>query len=96
MESAAVAQLAKQAQIPFIAIRSIVDPAKLNLPEAINYAMTDSGVVSIAKLTRYLCRHPGELPGLIILGLHFKAASKTLQYLARQLPQITQTQWSPA
>jgi len=94
MESAAVAQTANQAQIPFIAIRSIVDPAELNLPEAINYAMTDSGIVSISKLMRYLYRHPGELPRLIKLGLHFNAANKTLKYLAHRLPQITQTQWS--
>ena len=96
MESAAVAQLAHQAQIPFIAIRSIVDPAQLDLPKALNYAMTDSGVISISKLLRYLCSHPGDLPRLIKLGLHFNAAKKTLKHLASQLPQITQTQWSLA
>ena len=96
MESAAVAQLAHQTQIPFIAIRSIVDPAQLDLPGAINYAMTDSGVISISKLLRYLCSHPGDLPRLIKLGLHFNAAKKTLKHLASQLPQITQTQWSLA
>ncbi|OQK17181.1 hypothetical protein AU255_04610 [Methyloprofundus sedimenti] len=96
MESGAVAQTAHQAQIPFIVIRSIVDPAEFDLPEAINYAMTDSGVVSISKLMRYLCSHPGELPRLIKLGLHFNAANKTLKYLACRLPQITQTQWIQA
>lgn len=96
MESAAVAQLAHQAQIPFIAIRSIADPAQLDLPGAIDYAMTDSGVISIRKLLRYLYSHPGDLPRLITLGLHFNAAKKTLKYLASQLLQITQTQWSLA
>ncbi|GFO72648.1 adenosylhomocysteine nucleosidase [Bathymodiolus japonicus methanotrophic gill symbiont] len=96
MESAAVAQLAQQAQLPFIAIRSIVDPAQLDLPGAIDYAMTDSGVISIRKLLRYLCSHPGDLPRLITLGMHFNAAKKTLKYLAGQLPQITRTQWSLA
>jgi len=96
MESAAVAQLAHQAQIPFIAIRSIVDPAQLDLPGAIDYAMTDSGVISISKLLRYLCSHPGDLPRLITLALHFNAAKKTLKSLTSQLPQITRTQWSLA
>ena len=96
MESAAVARLANQEKIPFIAIRSIVDPAALDLPEAINYAMNDQGVISIRKLLLFLCRHPGELPSLIKLGLHFNAASKTLKYLAHKLPQITQKQWSLA
>ena len=96
MESASVARIANQKKIPFIAIRSIVDPAGLDLPLAINYAMNDKGVLSIAKLLLFLCRHPSELPGLIKLGLHFHAASKTLKYLAHKLPQITQTQWHPA
>lgn len=96
METAAVARLAEQQQIPFIAIRSIVDPAGFDLPRAINYAMNDKGIISITKLLRFLCRHPAELPGLIKLGLHFNAASKSLKFIAHQLPQITQTQWSLA
>lgn len=96
MESAIVAQLAHQAQIPFIAIRSIVDPNQFDLPHAINDAMTDKGMVSIRKLIMYLGSHPGDLPCLIKLGLYFRAASKTLKYLARRLPQITQSQWRQA
>lgn len=92
MESAAVARIAAQAQLPFIALRSIVDPAQLDLPEAINYAMSDKGIVSIPKLMLYLCVHPGELPRLVRLGLHFNAASKTLKHLAQQLPSLTQAQ----
>lgn len=89
MESAAVARGAQQANIPFIAIRSIIDPANLDLPNAINHAMTDKGIVSIPKLLIYLCTHPGELPGLINTALYFNKALKTLTSVARQLPQIT-------
>lgn len=92
MESGAIARIAEQAQIPFIALRSIVDPANLDLPQAINYAMTESGVVCIPKLLLYLCAHPNEIPRLIKLGLNFNAASKTLKTIAQQLPQITQAQ----
>ncbi|TXK96277.1 phosphorylase [Methylococcaceae bacterium HT1] len=96
METAALARIANQAQIPFIAIRSIVDSAQLDLPEAINYAMNDAGGISISKLMLYLVRHPGNLPRLINTALCFNKASKTLKHLALQLPQITQTQWSLA
>ena len=90
MESAAIARIAAQTNLPFIAIRSIVDSAQFDLPKAINYALSDSGIVAIPKLIKYLCLHPSELVPLIQLGLHFKAASHTLKQLARQLPSITQ------
>ncbi len=89
MESGALARVAQQANIPFVAIRSIVDPANLDLPKAINHAMTDKGVISIPKLILYLFSHPWELPSLINTALHFNAASKTLKTVACQLPQIT-------
>jgi len=92
MESGAVARIAQQAQIPFIALRSIVDPANLDLPLAINHAMTESGLVSIPKLLLYLCAHPNEIPRLIKLGLNFNAANKTLKQLVHQLPLLSQNQ----
>jgi adenosylhomocysteine nucleosidase len=90
MESAAIARIAAQTDLPFIAIRSIVDSAQFDLPKAISFALNDSGNVVIPKLIKYLCLHPSELVALIQLGLHFKAASQTLKQLARQLPSITQ------
>lgn len=90
MESAALARVAQQAGIPFVAIRSIVDPADLDLPRAISHAMTEKGVISITKLLLYLACHPTELPHLIQLGLHFNSASKTLKHVASELKQITQ------
>ncbi len=92
MESAALARVAQQAKVPFVVIRSIVDPADLDLPNAISHAMSDNGIVSIPKLVFYLCLHPVELPRLIKLGLHFHSASKTLKYVASQLVHITQVQ----
>ncbi|MDT8425062.1 MAG: phosphorylase [Methyloprofundus sp.] len=92
MESGAVARTAEQAQIPFIALRSIVDPANLDLPQAINHAMTKHGLISIPKLLLYLCTHPNEIPRLIQLGLNFNAASKTLKHIAHQLIHISKNQ----
>ena len=78
MESAVVARIAQQANLPFMAIRSIVDDASFDLPHAIQYAMRDNGQVAIPKIITYLIYHPTEIPRLIQLGRHFKAASKTL------------------
>ena len=87
MESAALANVA-----PFVAVRSIVDPANLNLPRAINHALTDKGLISIPKLMLYLCRHPIEIPSLIKLGSNFSAANKSLKQAALHLPQLIQVQ----
>ena len=92
MESGAIARVAQQANIPFVAIRSIADIANQDLPKAIAYAMTDKGVISRPKLLLYLSTHPAELAGLINTALHFNTASKTLKTVACQLPRITQEQ----
>ncbi len=92
MESGAVARVALMASIPFVAIRSIVDPANMDLPDAISYAMTPAGIISLPRLIYFLCQHPTELPSLIRLGMHFSAAHKTLTHIARHIPQITKVQ----
>lgn len=85
MESAAIADAASQAQVPFLAIRAIADPVEMNLPQAVQHALNPDGRVEMPKLLRYLLLHPAEISGLIRLGLHFHAARKTLKLVARQL-----------
>ncbi len=89
MESIAIAKVANQHSLPFIVIRVIADPVKMNLPLAISNSLNEQGEVSLSKLLLYLANHPAELPGLIRLGLHFKAATKTLKIIARHLDTVT-------
>ncbi len=88
MESIAIAKVARQHVLPFIAIRAIVDPVMMNLPLAINYSLNNSGDIMLGKLLLYLLLHPAELPGLIQLGLHFYAAKKSLKLAASLLSRI--------
>ncbi|MGR9116693.1 MAG: phosphorylase family protein [Gammaproteobacteria bacterium] len=85
MESAAIAEVAKLAGLPFLVIRSVADPASADLPGAISASLDNEGQVELARLLRHLLRHPLEVIGLIRLGLHFHAAQKTLKTVARQL-----------
>ncbi|MCL7419507.1 MAG: phosphorylase [Methylobacter sp.] len=85
MESIAVAKIARQHALPFLAIRAIVDPVNMNLPKAIDHSLNDQGDVVIGKLLIFLTLHPFELPGLIKLGLHFNAAKNKLKLVAKQL-----------
>ena len=88
MESAAVAKVAKQHNIPFLAIRAIADPVSMDLPEAVSYALNSKGDVELAKLLKYLVKHPKELTGLITLGQQFSAAKRTLKTVASALEQF--------
>jgi adenosylhomocysteine nucleosidase len=89
MESIAIARVARQHTLPFLAIRVIADPVNMNLPGAINYSLNDQGEVVLKKLIFFLFLHPAELPGLIKLGLHFNAAKKTLKSIAKRLDTVT-------
>ena len=89
MESMAIAKVAIQYGLPILAIRVIADPANMNLPLAITHSLNEQGDVMIKKLLLFILLRPSELPGLIKLGLHFKAAKKTLASVARHLDQVT-------
>ena len=89
MESIAIAKVAHQHSLPFLAIRVIADPVEMSLPLAITHALNEQGEVLLSKLLLYLAQHPTELPGLIKLGLHFKAATKTLKLIAKHLEMVT-------
>ncbi len=89
MESIAIAKVARQNSLPFIAIRAIADPADMDLPKAINHSLNDQGDIVLAKLLSFIALRPAEVPGLIKLGLHFNAAKKTLKSVANQLDHLT-------
>ena len=85
MESFAIAEVAQQAQLPFLVVRSIADPVNMDLPQAVVQALNDEGQVNLPKLLGYLSWHPWEIPALIRLGKHFKAAQNTLKIVAKTL-----------
>ncbi|MDD2759424.1 MAG: phosphorylase [Methylomonas sp.] len=85
MESVAIAEVASQASVPFLVIRSIADPVDMDLPQAVLAGLNDKGQIELGKLLTYLLRHPWEVIGLIRLGLHFRAAQNTLKIAAKQL-----------
>jgi adenosylhomocysteine nucleosidase len=89
MESIAIARIAQQNNLPFLAIRVIADPANMNLPKAINHSLNNEGDIVLTKLLSYMILHPTELPGLIKLGLHFHAAKNTLKLIAKQLDHVS-------
>jgi adenosylhomocysteine nucleosidase len=83
MESAAVAFTAKQAGLPFVALRVISDTLDQTLPSCVLSAYDTSGHLRMWGLLRGLVRHPQELLGWMRLTTSLRKARKTLTGIAR-------------
>lgn len=81
MESAAIAQVALQAGLPFIALRVIVDTSADELPRAVLTASA-GGRLRVGRLLSGLLRDPAELAPLIRLSARHRIASRVLSAAA--------------
>lgn len=81
MESAAIAQVAGQAGVPFIALRVIVDTAADELPMAV-LAASIGGRLRVGRLIGGLLRAPGDVGAVIRLSARYRIASRVLAAVA--------------
>ena len=84
MESAAVAEIAGKHNLPFIAVRVIVDTAADKLPRAVVNA-SRAGKVQIGRLVAGLVVAPGEIVALIRLAQRYRMAIRSLRAIAPHL-----------
>ena len=82
MESVAIAQVAAQAGLPFIALRVVVDTAADELPAAVLDA-SSAARVRIGRLLAGLLLAPGDLGALIRISARYRIASRALAAVAR-------------
>ena len=87
MESAAIARVAAEHGLPFIALRVIVDTAADSLPTAVLAASTN-GEVSVARLIEELIRAPSQLMPLLRLVQRYTAAKHSLRAIAPILRRV--------
>jgi adenosylhomocysteine nucleosidase len=78
MESAAIAQTAMEACVPFMAIRVVVDPPHMTVPACALAAVDESGTFRALRLLKSLIRRPKDLIPLARLGRNFRSAQATL------------------
>jgi len=78
MESFAVLEIAEQKNIPAVAIRVISDRFGENLPADIDTTVDEFGRVKIGGVVKHIASHPLQLPALIRLGRHSRAAAQAL------------------
>ncbi|WP_397448009.1 purine and other phosphorylase-like protein, family 1 [Pseudomonas sp. NA-150] len=86
MESAAVAQVAAERRLPFIALRAIVDERDDAIPEALQLAVDPWGRPRIPAMVAALCRHPPLLLRLPGLALRMDKALRALAAAASAAP----------
>jgi adenosylhomocysteine nucleosidase len=84
MESAAVAKIAAQHNLPFIAVRVIVDTAADMLPRAV-VAASRAGRVQLARLIGGLILAPREIASLVRLAQRYRIAMRSLRVIGAHL-----------
>lgn len=79
MESAALASVAHEANLPFLAIRAIVDGVAMTVPACLMRAIDNTGRINNVRPLIELIVHPGEWPAVARLawGLHRAQATLT-------------------
>ncbi len=68
MESHAVAGVASERGLPFLAVRAIADPADRALPPAAMNAVAPDGSTRVMATLLEIAKAPGQLPALLKLG----------------------------
>jgi adenosylhomocysteine nucleosidase len=85
MESAAVAALARAADVPFVAIRAVSDTALTHVPPWLSGAIDGAGRLAAAQVIKQVIVRPVDWPAVSRLALGFRAARATLAGVARQI-----------
>ncbi|HHQ49684.1 MAG TPA: hypothetical protein ENK19_12480, partial [Acidobacteria bacterium] len=84
MESAAVARVAIEAGVPWIAVRAIADPAGQALPAAVLDAVGEDGVIDPAAVIRSAATSLSGIRSLLRLRHQHMAAARSMRRLARR------------
>jgi adenosylhomocysteine nucleosidase len=82
MESHAVARVAADLGLPFLAVRAVADPWHREVPPWVMTAIGADGRIRHGRILRQAARTPREVPLLVILGLENRRALRTLRRVA--------------
>lgn len=83
MESLFIAQEAQKHQIPFVALRVVIDDAHFTMPKQLTQSISPQGEVALRKLLLHLCKQPSLLSPLITLALNFNKTRKVLKNISQ-------------
>ncbi|GAB4353262.1 MAG: purine phosphorylase [Kiloniellaceae bacterium] len=81
MESAAVAAVAAEAGLPFLAVRAVADTARDCLPALAENAVKPDGMPAVGRAVAGLIRRPWDLPAMLKLARQSELALARLRQL---------------
>jgi adenosylhomocysteine nucleosidase len=82
MESHGVAAVAAAAEVPFLVVRAVADPARRHVPRAALAALAADGGYRIGAVLARLLVRPWEIPAVVMLARDSAAAMKRLRRVA--------------
>ncbi len=82
MESGAVARVAGEAGVPFLALRVVADPAGRAIPPAALAGLRPDGTTDSGAVMRAVATRPKDLPGLVRLAGDYHRAQRALRDVA--------------
>ncbi len=85
LESGAVADTARQANVPYAVLRAVCDPATRALPPAAVGALNASGGIGLLRVAASLVMQPGQMGSLLALSRDARAARRALVERVRAL-----------
>ena len=91
MESALIANAAKNLNIPCLVIRVVVDEVDSVIPTKVLNCTDAYGDVAYARLLMSILKQPGLIRDLLKLGCAFKLASESMQWLGKHREQLNFT-----
>ena len=85
LESGAMAESARHAQVPFAVLRAVCDPATRALPPAAISALTRRGSIGLFRVGASVLARPGQIGDLLALSRDARAARRALMSRIRTL-----------
>lgn len=85
MESAALAALARAANVPFVAVRAVSDTAVTRVPSWLGGVIDTAGRLVVAKVLARIAARPADWAAISHLAFGFCAARATLTGVARHI-----------
>lgn len=85
MESRPVAEAARAAGVPFLALRAVADPAGRAVPPSALAGLRPDGTTDVPAIMRALAARPKELLGIVRLAGDYRRAERRLRDVALRL-----------
>ena len=96
MESYWVAEAAAEARLPWLAVRSILDPVEQDVSRFVGESLRDGRFRRGFRAVRHLAAHPSDAPGLVRLASQVRKRGEELSEFLTRLTAAPTASWRDA